>query len=247
MPGYSRRLFVVPIHNLFSVISVSLILLAISLVAPSDASAQVLTKPVTLTWTATGDNGFYGRAAKYDFRYSARQITYADTLTWWKSAAVVNMTSHVPPPSGAKDSIVVAGLVVGMKYYAILRIADSAGNWSGYSNVAVMDLSRGITAVEEVALGNAPALVVGAPYPSPTRGRAQVSLTLARSGPVSADIFDARGRLVRTLHAGTMEAGPHVLRWDGASESGAQAATGVYWIRVASEEVRKTVKLVVVR
>jgi hypothetical protein len=240
MQRLSRRRCVVV---LFQLLSIALLHTA----TRSSASAQSLTAPVTLTWTATGDNGYAGRAAKYDFRYSARAIAGRDTMTWWTSAAVVNMTSHVPPVSGAKDSIVVAGLVIGLKYYAVMRIADSAGNWSGFSNVAVMDLSHGITGVEEVALGEAPRLVVGAPYPSPTRGRAQVSLTLARSGPVAADIFDARGRLVRSLHAGTMEAGSHTLRWDGSSSSGAQAAAGVYWIRVASEDVRKTVKLVVVR
>lgn len=210
-----------------------------------DAQAQALTASVTLTWTATGDDGYIGRATKYDFRYSARPVSGSDTLGWWNTAAAVSMTSRAPAPSGSRDSLRLGGLVVGIKYYAILRIGDDAGNWSGFSNMAIIDLTHGATAVEE-EVGPAPKLVVGAPYPSPTNGRAQISLSLARSGPVEVAVFDARGRRIRSLETGIIGAGPHLLRWDGNAESGARAAAGVYWIQVAAEGTRKSVKLVVV-
>jgi hypothetical protein len=156
------------------------------------------------------------------------------------------MTSIVPSASGAKDSVRLGGLVIGIKYYAILRAADAAGNWSGYSNLATLDLTKGVTSVEIDQTSGAPSLTVGAPYPSPTRSGAQVLFTLARSGPLQADVFDARGRRVRFLHEGTMEAGPQMLRWDGRGENGAQTPAGIYWIRVAASDVRKSVKVVVV-
>jgi len=212
----------------------------------SPAHAQTNSLAVTLLWTATGDNGLVGQAAKYDLRYTALTVSGTDTLSWWSKAAVIDMTAHVPPPSGKRDSCVVSGLVLGKKYYAILRIADQAGNWSGFSNVALIDLTKSVTGVETVEAG-APKLVVGAPYPSPTSRGAQIALTMARSGPVAAGVFDARGRLVRTLESGTLEAGPHTLRWDGSSESGQQAAAGVYWIQVAAQGIKKSVKLVVIR
>jgi hypothetical protein len=220
--------------------------LAIPLVpVAAPVSAQTTSLAVTLLWTATGDNGTIGRAAKYDLRYTANGVKGTDTLSWWNTAAVVNMTTHVPPPSGSRDSVVIAGLVAGKKYFAVLRIADASGNWSGFSNMATVDLTRNVTGVDTAEAG-APKLVIGAPYPSPTSGTAQIALTLARSGPLVADVFDARGRRVRSLHEGTMEEGPHTLRWDGSAESGERAAAGVYWIRVAAQGVRKTVKLVVV-
>jgi flagellar hook capping protein FlgD len=216
-----------------------------SLITGPPAHAQYRTSSMTLTWTATGDNGLVGQAAKYDLRYSATVISGNDTLSWWNAAAVFPMGGRVPPPAGTRDSVAVPGLIIGLKYYAILRLADAAGNWSGFSNVAVMDLTHGVTDVAvEVAV---PKLVVGAPYPSPTRGQAQISMTLARSGPLQAAVYDAQGRLVRSLHSGTMDAGPHTLRWDGHAESGAHASAGVYWIRVAADDMKKTVKLVVVR
>jgi hypothetical protein len=212
----------------------------------SSSTALALTASVSLNWTATGDNGTSGRAARYDLRYSANPLTGQDTLTWWNRAAVVNMTTKIPSPSGAKDSVRLSGLVVGIKYYALLRAADAAGNWSGYSNLATIDLTKGVTSVEFEETRGASALTVGAPYPSPTRTGAQVLFTLARSGPLEADVFDARGRRVRSLHEGTMNAGPQMLRWDGRGEGGAQSPAGIYWIRVAAADIKKSVKVVVV-
>lgn len=210
------------------------------------ARAQTTSLAVTLLWTATGDNGLVGQAAKYDLRYTGSSISGSDTLSWWNTAAVINMTNHVPPPSGSRDSVVVAGLVAGKKYFAILRVADAAGNWSGFSNIATIDLTKIVTAADTAEAG-APKLVLGAPYPSPTTGSAQIALEMARSGPVEADVFDARGRRVRTLYQGVMPGGSHTLRWDGTAESGARAAAGVYWIRVAAQGVHRSTKLIVVR
>lgn len=213
--------------------------------AASSVHAQTKEAVVTLLWTATGDNGLTGQAAKYDLRYTALTVSGTDTLSWWSKAAVIDMTGHTPPPSGSRDSVRISGLVLGQKYYAILRLADKAGNWSGFSNIAVID-TKTVTAIDTEG-SSAPKLVVGAPYPSPTSGAAQIALTMARSGPVAAGVFDARGRLVRTLQTGTLEAGLHTLRWDGSSESGQEAAAGVYWIQVAAQGIKKSVKLVVIR
>jgi hypothetical protein len=223
-------------------IAVSLFLLSIG----SDVQAQALTASVTLTWTASGDDGLQGRASRYDLRYSAKVLANKDTMSWWNGAAAISMGSKTPSAAGTKDSVRINGLVIGLKYFAMIRVADEAGNWSSFSNLARIDLTGIRTGVESLELGTAPKLTVGAPYPSPTRGQAQVSLSLARSGPLHAEVYDARGRRVRSLHSGMMEAGPHVLRWDGNSEAGAKAAAGVYWIRVAADGVRETAKVVVV-
>ncbi len=151
----SRRRYAIPF--------LIMLFMNVAFLTGSSSKAQALTTTVTLTWTATGDNGTSGRAAKYDLRYTAYALTSADTLTWWNRAAVVNMTAIVPSASGAKDSIRVGGLVVGIKYYAILRAADAAGNWSGYSNLATIDLTKGVTSVAIDETSGAPALTVGAP------------------------------------------------------------------------------------
>jgi len=115
------------------------LVLAGGLAAPAPAHAQTVS--ATLLWTAPGDDGLIGRAVRYDIRYSSSAIAGSDTTTWWNNAAVVNTTGKVPATSGAADSMVVAGLTAGVRYYAIIRAADEVPNWSGFSNVAVIDLT----------------------------------------------------------------------------------------------------------
>lgn len=106
----------------------------------SPARAQAPTTSVTLLWTAPGDDGMTGRAAQYDLRVSTASIAGTDTLSWWNAATVVDVTGKVPAVPGAADSVVVPNLLVGSRYIAIIRAADEVPNWSGYSNVAVIDL-----------------------------------------------------------------------------------------------------------
>ena len=47
-------------------------------------------------------------------------------------------------------------------------------------------------------------------------------------------IFDVRGRLLSTLFAGRQDAGFHAIRWNGLTDIGFQASTGVYWARVVT-------------
>lgn len=108
------------------------------------AAAQAPTTSVTLLWTAPGDDGMTGRASRYDLRISANAISGTDTLSWWDAATVVDMSGRVPAPAGAADSVAVSNLVVGTQHYAILRAADEIPNWSGFSNVAVIDLRDAI-------------------------------------------------------------------------------------------------------
>jgi hypothetical protein len=54
----------------------------------------------------------------------------------------------------------------------------------------------------------------------------------ATSGPAHVEIFDTRGRRLRTLFQGDMLAGSErLLPWDGRDEEGRRAAAGVYFVR----------------
>ena len=120
--------------------ALALALLPTVLLAPPAAHAQTTTTSATLLWTAPGDDGLTGRASRYDLRISTTAVG-TDTLAWWNAATVVNMTGKVPSAPGTADSVSVPNLVPGSRYYAILRAADEVPNWSGYSNVAIIDLS----------------------------------------------------------------------------------------------------------
>ncbi|MCB1060070.1 MAG: T9SS type A sorting domain-containing protein [Calditrichaeota bacterium] len=64
-------------------------------------------------------------------------------------------------------------------------------------------------------------------YPNPFNGGVNVEFELARDADVSLGVFDVLGRRVETLVTGRMNAGSHVVQWDG----GARAA-GIYLFRL---------------
>lgn len=221
-----------------AVVVIAAIVATTSLVRPASAGFA------TLVWTSPADFGGASVSA-YDVRISTRAIAGTDTVGWWSAATRISMTGKQPAAPGTIESLLLGGLVNGARYYAILRSRDAANNWSSYSNVATFMPVTAITGIDEEAL--APSFVLGIPRPTPTSGRADVNLELPKSAEVTAAVFDARGRLVRTLEGGTMSAGMHVLHWDGRLDGGGDAASGVYWIRVAAGSVTKRVKLVVAK
>jgi chitodextrinase len=84
---------------------------------------------VTLTWTATGDDGHSGTAAQYDIRYSPAPIS----VTTWPSAEPC-LNEPVPQPAGTAETYVMGGLNPRSTYYFAMKAADEAGNWSALSN-----------------------------------------------------------------------------------------------------------------
>jgi Leucine-rich repeat (LRR) protein len=84
---------------------------------------------VTLEWTATGNDTTSGTAVEYDLRYSKNMITYVN----WDSTIQVTGEPR-PKPSGATDTMRIAGLMPDSTYYFALKARSSSGNWSWLSN-----------------------------------------------------------------------------------------------------------------
>ena len=87
-------------------------------------------------------------------------------------------------------------------------------------------------------------LECSAPTPSPSRGDVAVRFTLPAAGRVDAKVYDAGGRLVRTLLDEQAAPGLHEARWDGRAADGARAQAGVYFVRIAAGGSVATRKLV---
>jgi flagellar hook assembly protein FlgD len=66
-------------------------------------------------------------------------------------------------------------------------------------------------------------------------------------GRVTAAVFDVKGRPVKTLKNGFLPAGLHTLRWQGDTDAGTPAASGVYFVRVTAGGRSTSVKIALVR
>jgi len=68
------------------------------------------------------------------------------------------------------------------------------------------------------------------PWPTPAVGPVHLRYALPRDAHVSLLIHDARGRMVRRLATGEItSAGSHSSTWDGRTDTGTRAASGVYF------------------
>jgi hypothetical protein len=83
--------------------------------------------------------------------------------------------------------------------------------------------------VPDVA-GGTPQVLLGAP--NPFRSRMSFALELEQPGLVTANVYDASGRLVRALLDRPLAAGAHRMSWDGHDDRGRPLAAGVYLVHV---------------
>jgi pimeloyl-ACP methyl ester carboxylesterase len=83
--------------------------------------------------------------------------------------------------------------------------------------------------------------------PNPFRSATALQASVPVAGPVRLEIFDPRGRRVRTLAQGTLEPGRYVFRWDGKDASGRDAPAGVYLARLSGGAGTAGAELALVR
>ncbi len=79
-------------------------------------------------------------------------------------------------------------------------------------------------------------------------GGASLRLDLPVAGSVKLDLFDSRGRRVRSLLSGEdLDEGVHVRPWDGRDDAGRRSPAGVYLARLRVGRSTATAKLTLVR
>ena len=83
--------------------------------------------------------------------------------------------------------------------------------------------------------------------PNPLRAGTTLHFTLPGAAAVELAIFDANGRLVRTLVDGVIGAGAHDIRWDGCTDEARPVASGVYFARLKADGRSMLRRVVVVR
>jgi hypothetical protein len=89
---------------------------------------------------------------------------------------------------------------------------------------------------------------VSQPRPNPFNPETTIDFSVAAGGRVTVRIYDAAGRLVRTLFDREVPAGSSGrVAWDGLDDRGAACASGVYLCRVRTESFEASRKLVLLK
>lgn len=137
------------------------------------ATTLVAPNAITLTWTASGDDGASGTASTYDVRYASSPITAG---TW--AAATPATGEPTPKASGSSETFQLSGLAAGATYHLAVVAIDDAGNAGPLSNVVVESTPSVLTITSPSPL---PAADLGVAY----------ATTLAASGGTGARTWTA--------------------------------------------------------
>ncbi|MFO0750786.1 MAG: hypothetical protein U1F43_34720 [Myxococcota bacterium] len=185
----------------------------------------------SLGWTAPGDDGASGQAARYDLRIARWPIDAAS----FASAEPLNATAPAPP--GLADGVYLIGLAPRTTYWVALRSQDEVPNTSALSNV----VSFTTLDVPAPSAPSAPSPADGAAVVGPTsltwqngagtgdpaeRGRAPVQL-----------FFASERARVEAMALGSSPDAPSALVAEGAAEVAswslpALTVGGTYYWRV---------------
>jgi hypothetical protein len=89
-------------------------------------------------------------------------------------------------------------------------------------------------------------------YPNPFNPETWIPFQLHEDCPVTVNIYDASGRLVRKLGLGKKDAGVYIARdraayWDGRNESGEEVSSGVYFYQIQAGKFTSTKKLLLMK
>ncbi|MBI1928172.1 T9SS type A sorting domain-containing protein [Candidatus Poribacteria bacterium] len=89
-------------------------------------------------------------------------------------------------------------------------------------------------------------------YPNPFNPETWIPYQLAQPADVKIQIYDAAGRLVRTLDLGDRAAGFYMARadaayWDGRNETGERVSSGVYFYHLQSDRFSAVRRMVIIK
>lgn len=81
--------------------------------------------------------------------------------------------------------------------------------------------------------------------PNPFPRTVTLAYNLSRPSRVECVIFDASGRRIRELYAGSQKSGSQSLTWDRKDDQGRSINAGVYFARLTADNAVTQAKLVV--
>ena len=89
-------------------------------------------------------------------------------------------------------------------------------------------------------------------YPNPFNPETWIPFQLSHDTIVTATIYSAAGRQIRTLELGHLAAGNYVevgkaIYWDGKSDSGEFVSSGTYFIQLQAGSYSETIKMVILK
>jgi hypothetical protein len=138
---------------------------------------------------------------------------------------------------------IIANLPLSVKDLAAVKVSDIVLATDG--NVGATNINVQITFDEAPELPVAYALKQN--FPNPFNPTTDVQFSVPETGTVKIQVFNTLGQEVRTLFAGTVERGTHVVRFDGRNNDGNVLPSGMYLYRMTSGSFLQSMKMMLLK
>ncbi len=172
----------------------------------------------------------------------ANNQEYPSDIDPWGGNSTVIFTYDANRNGAVKlDDGVYRSVYLSFGFEAINNAADRALVMQRIINWLIPDL----TGVQDGAPGFA--LHLQQNSPNPFNPNTKIDYSLGEAGPISLEVFDLEGRLIRVLDEGMKVAGDHSATWDGKDGSGSILASGVYFYRLSKADDSETRKMMLLK
>ncbi|MDD3235487.1 MAG: carboxypeptidase regulatory-like domain-containing protein [Candidatus Cloacimonetes bacterium] len=84
-------------------------------------------------------------------------------------------------------------------------------------------------------------------YPNPFNPETTISFNMKETAPVSLEIYNVKGQLVKTMLNGVQEMGNHSVVWNGKDNNGRAVSSGVYYYKMNTGSYSSTMKMIMMK
>lgn len=112
-----------------------------------------------------------------------------------------------------------------------------------FDDVTISRVDTTVSAVETTPHAN----FLTANYPNPFNPTTKIRYGTTLAGRVLLKIYDVEGRLVRTLNDGFHSPGIFTVQWDGKTDAGTSASSGVYFYQLVAPGFTETRKMILLK
>ena len=178
-----------------------------------ETTAPVINAPLTVTIQTTDPAGL---------------LPDDPALDAWKASitAIDNCDGELVPNLLLPGSFPIGSTVVP------ITAIDSSGNLGFGTSTVILELDDATNVPGSGRLETAITSVA----PNPFNPRTTIEFSLARAQTATLTVFDVRGRRVSTLAEGARNAGRHEIVWNGTDADGQPVPSGVYFLKLDSED-----------
>ncbi|MEX1139357.1 MAG: right-handed parallel beta-helix repeat-containing protein [Bacteroidota bacterium] len=173
-------------------------------------------------------------AAQLQISFDASELTPVDVRKTSLSDAMTVQshlkTEQISVAMAGVDAVETEGDLVRLVFRSARPIADLASSSIRFTGFQLneAELATGLEATAQIPT----VFGLDQNYPNPFNPETTIRFQLPMPSSVTIAVYDMLGREVRSLVSGQQDAGYHSVLWDGRTNAGQQAASGVYFYRI---------------